>query len=201
MLIIVLSIVLDSLTIDNRHKSDMYFRTNQVSKTNDSLIVWNSNYKLTWNDFKGIADSLSNYKALTYSTIEINSIIIKEDLLEYEIKCSFEKHLSWSKNKQSLSLLRHEQLHFDISELITRNLRKKFSAHISTDIQTTREIKKRLFNEAIEERRLLNNRYDNETDHSIIIAKQKEWETKIATELKKLDKYASTRVVLKRVKR
>ena len=40
--------------------------------------------------------------------------------------------------------------------------------------------------------------YDNETEHGSVSSKQKEWELKIAKELKALDAYASTRVIIKR---
>ena len=40
--------------------------------------------------------------------------------------------------------------------------------------------------------------YDLETDHGLIVTKQKEWERKIVKELKELEAYSSPNVVIKR---
>jgi hypothetical protein len=107
---------------------------------------------------------------------------------------------SWSKDKKSNSLLKHEQLHFDIAELTTRKLRQAYSTHVSYDIEATSLFIDSVFNRYSKiEFDSINALYDTETNHGIIETKQKVWETKITSELKKLEKYASTKVVIKRV--
>jgi len=169
-------------------------------QTKSEMILWNSATKLKWEDFKGISDQKSEYKAMTYVVVKYD-FDIQNDLINIGVKCFFVKDLAWTKEK-SVSLLKHEQLHFDIAELITRKIRKDLSVHLSKNIKETQTyidaIDKKYYNQQLDS---INTKYDTETNHSIIVEKQKEWELKIAKDLKALDKYASTKVVIKREKK
>lgn len=161
-------------------------------------IIWNPSVKLKWEDFQGKVIENSKYKALTYSTVEVKPIKLNKDTIAYEMTCWFEKKMSWSKNKNSDNLLRHEQLHFDITELVTRKMRKKFLLLKPSDWKNARELVKKYFYEEEKERELINKKYDLETDHGTISSKQKEWEIKIAKELKELETYSSPNVIIVR---
>lgn len=175
------------------------YQTKVNKQPKHDVILWNSATKLKWEDFKGKLDEKSEYKAMTYVQIGLDS---KEDqnYINVDVPCYFIKNLSWTKEK-SLSILKHEQLHFDIAELISRRIRKEFVNYKSTNIQKT-------YNDLQEIYRIhyrikldsINSKYDTETNHSINIEKQKEWELKIAKELKSLDKYSTTKIVIKREK-
>jgi len=171
-----------------------------LTKTSDT-ILWNSNRCLNWNDFLGEPDTNSKYKAMTYIIVNYDYDITK-DSVGTKIECHFLKNLAWSKNKASVSLLKHEQLHFDIGELITRKIRLNASKHVSYSIKETEkfmnDINWRYYHSELDS---INAKYDKETDHGTIESKQKEWELKIAKELRKMDAYATTRVVIRRVKK
>ncbi len=164
-----------------------------------SNILWSPKVKLTWDDFQGEVDSLNEYKAITSTLIKTDVIVYNDNELEYDISCLFEKNKSWVKKKTN-SLLKHEQLHFDIAELATRKMRKRFLQHKSLNRDSINLMINKIFQEATLERRKINKDYDKETNHSLIVEKQKEWELKIAKELKALEKYSSTKVVIKREK-
>lgn len=173
----------------------------QKKQPDDDVILWSSVVKLKWDNFKGVQDTLSKYKAVTSTNIKTKANVFTEDLVDYNIMCLFEKNKSWTKDDKSNSLLQHEQIHFDIAELVTRKLRKKFLNHKFTNLKGVNDMITQVFQEAIIERRAINKTYDTETNHSIIVEKQKEWELKIANELKGLEQYASTKVVIKREKK
>lgn len=176
---------------------DSEFTEIQQEEKNDT-IHWSSTRKLTWDDFKGEIDIKSNYKALTYTTIVVKPLLLKEQIVEYKITCVFETELSWSKSKNSNNLLKHEQLHFDIAELTTRKLRENCHNIDFLNLEDVKQSVREFFYESKNDRTLINSMYDEETEHGTIADKQKEWEIKIAKELKVLEEYSSPRVVIRR---
>src|SRR3954464_14720897 len=81
----------------------------------DNLIEWSPARKLTWSDFKGKPDPLSDNAALTNSTINFEYGITEKGFT-HSIKCRFNKNLSWGRIKNEY-ILNHEQGHFDIAEI------------------------------------------------------------------------------------
>lgn len=193
-----------SLLILLSFRNDIELKNRIINRSqileDENIILWQANVKLTWDDFQCTPDSTSKYKALTSTEIKTEVMSYTKEELVYDISCRFEKKKSWTKLNKA-SLLNHEQLHFDIAELATRKMREKFSMHKSLDLNSINSMINKIFGEAVKERRALNKFYDSETNHGIIEDKQKEWEAKIAKELKALEKYANTRVVIKRVKK
>lgn len=187
---------------DVRDEHSGYVRTpEKLSATNDSFILWSSSRKLTWDDFQGNSDEKSEYKAMTYCKMSLNDSISSTAIF-LNITCKFNKNNSWTKIKNSDYLLKHEQLHFDIAELIIRKVRKECSLLVSSDKDGTYAEIKKIYSKYVDiEWDSLNASYDTETSHGTIATKQKDWELKIAKELKALNAYSSTRVVIKRVKK
>ena len=143
---------------------------------------WQENRKLTWADFKGKPDKLNPATALTYSDIKIGASFM-DGKVAVTVQNFFDPKLSWSKNKTSLTLLAHEQAHFDITEIYTRKIQIKLNA-----IASEETIKNGTLNKAstilLKEWKLFQQKYDDETNHGIIADKQKEWEVKVALLLK-----------------
>jgi len=170
----------------------------------EDRIVWDSDRKLTWKDFKGKPDKNDTiYVARTFTQIYFE-YEEKDHSIEFDIPCYFYRNLSWSKSKSkkqtSQWLLEHEQLHFDITELMARKVRKEFSEYKSRDLGTTYAELKAIYNKYDNDERLrINTAYDEETEHGTIRDKQKEWEKKIEKELFKLRKYADTKVKVRRI--
>lgn len=168
----------------------------------ESLKLWSPKAKLSWKDYQGTPDSTSLYQALTYSRIKYNTLTEDKDILVLNVSCYFNRKSSWSKDLHSKTLLSHEQLHFDIAELITRRIRNKFQDYKWTKEGDTFDSLDIIFNHYVkDERDGMNFLYDEETNHGINKSKQKEWEQKIALELKKMEKYSSTKVIIRRVKK
>lgn len=164
---------------------------------NSEVIPWSLTRKLNWNDFQGSIDTTSNYKALTYSTVELKVISENKNEVKYHITNSFEIKLSWSKDKTSSNLLKHEQLHFDITELLTRKMKKQILSRVYENSEDFRSSVLKAFDEEESERTKLNALYDKETNHGVNKAKQQQWENKIQSEIKSLNKFADKEIIVK----
>lgn len=163
----------------------------------DSKIIWGRN--LEWKDFECKKTNIHAEGVVAISATNVNYYIIKytEDTLVLQIFAEFYKNESWKNTEWKLNeyLLKHEQIHFDITELYARKFRKELAriqinkteldkisdldAKITKELQTIQDI------------------YDDETNHSILKSKQTEWEIKISKQLKQLELYSHPEIVLK----
>lgn len=159
----------------------------------DDLIEWKENLSLKWTDFKGEPDESVNYKAMTYSRIGLEADFI-DNAFVVTVKTYFLRNKSWTKNKESNALLKHEQVHFDIAELIARKIRKEYSAYESIDLQETQKFLKDTYNEYYGPVWDSYDQYDVETEHGVVAEEQTKWEKKIRKELKELEDYSSPNV-------
>ena len=155
------------------------------SSNEGEKIVWNENYKLTWDDFKGKPKIGYGYVASTSSGISFSYYYSENNgkiNFEATVKSNFYPDNSWYiPLEASEYILKHEQTHFDISELHARMLRKKIS-----EITSSKEVKKEietLYNDAEEKRREMQHLFDAESDHSKIKEKELAWEAYIVKQL------------------
>ena len=91
----------------------------------------------------------------------------------------FDEANSWVKPESKLDeVLSHEQLHFDISELNARLLRKFFVEQTFTYKMDLTLLFKRCYNESMQKLRRMQNEYDTQTENGTNLSAQKSWETK-----------------------
>ena len=96
-------------------------------------ILWSESYKLSWADFQAKPNIGSGFVASTNSGISFSySFSYSEEKgdfdLDFTIQSNFYPTLSWYiASEVTENTLKHEQTHFDISELHARLLRKKIS--------------------------------------------------------------------------
>ncbi|NNK81847.1 MAG: DUF922 domain-containing protein [Flavobacteriaceae bacterium] len=156
---------------------------------------WSSNYRLQWHDFKGEARVNSDAVAVTasglsfsYSTIKSNRGDLKE--FNYTIEAQFYPEESWYKKEQvNTHILEHERLHFDITELFARKMRKRIeSSYLTKNID--QEIN-RIYGETRLALSEMQKQYDSETSHSQRLENQLKWQRFIKQELLKLAAYSS----------
>jgi len=152
-------------------------------------IHWSPCYKLKWEDFQDKPDNNSIYGAISRPGIKY-SLSINENTFSTKVVCYFLKSKSWSKFKNNDSLLKHEQLHFDITELFARKLRKAFTEY-KFNLQTISPDFKKIFAQIKQEKDNMNILYDKETSLSRNETQQLFWNKKIKSELDKLKEYAS----------
>lgn len=154
---------------------------------------WNEDRQLTWNDFKGVPDMGDSYVASTNSGISFSfSYKVKDGTMtmDYEVLCNFYPEQSWYKSDLVTPyILKHEQTHFDISELYARKLRKameetSFSNNPKEEVNT-------LYQNIEAARRKLQTKFDFETDHSKNEPVEIQWRRFVAKELKKYERWKS----------
>jgi hypothetical protein len=146
-------------------------------------IIWNDDVILTWNDFKGTNFKGSVLAAETNSGIHFN-YRCSGKTMDLEIFAYFDKNLSWAKPNLTEFVLKHEQLHFAITELFARKLRQKFSKMHNPCSKSKSDIQA-IFTETMREHRAYQNLYDRETNHSLNKKEQGDWEVKIGEQLSK----------------
>ena len=153
-------------------------------------IEYNASKELSWDDYNGKPNRASSFKALTATRISFsansNGKVLKLSLQNY-----FEPKNSWTKTKNNEILLNHERLHFHISELYARKLRKEI---LETEFKLSgkklmNEISQ-IYSQKMKELSLAQQRYDRETDHSIKEKEQTAWQSNIKTELFSLKNFA-----------
>lgn len=163
-------------------------------KTHENTIEWSKERKLTWFDFKRkpASDNIS-FGAETNCILALKSnTVTLINKPKIKVTNSFYCDESWvkTKNLDNNALLEHEQMHFDLSEIYARKLRKIIS---ESKLNTFNLIKEsnRLFYEYLalnKERQIL---YDKETNHGTDSLEQKKWKKMIETELQQLNEFAA----------
>ncbi|PTX42421.1 uncharacterized protein DUF922 [Christiangramia gaetbulicola] len=165
-----------------------------LSQEEQEKIKWQEGRPLTWEDFKAEPDTTLSYSANTNSGISYTwnySTATGVPVLEHEVFTNFYPNKSWVQKDihDEDYLLKHEQLHFDISELHARKLRKALAEY--EILRNIRQDLKRIYNRIEAERVEMQNKFDRETSHSENKEAERKWREFVKQELKKLAKYSS----------
>ena len=161
------------------------------SERDEIKIEWSESEKLTWADFQGTESRGQDYAASSSTGISFSYSVkrYEDDFdLDYSVKCHFYPEESWyDRSSASAYILKHEQTHFDISELHARILRKLISeASFSKDLKN--EIKA-IYKEVEKQRGKMQHRFDSETEHSIKKENEYLWEEFVAKKLRAYDRW------------
>jgi hypothetical protein len=172
----------------HRFKAKIYKVENP--KFYETKIEWSAERKLTWDDFKGVPDRVKypNALALTNSGFgyESGANVFKDGKIF--IQSVFNTNESWVLDEgRNDYVLRHEQIHFDITEIYSRKLRKALAdAKITSNtVDKAQPFFERIFREM--ERR--QTRYDQETQRGDKKETQEHWEAVVQLELAQYDFY------------
>lgn len=151
-----------------------------TANSKEKRILWMENQYPTWSDYKGKPKN-NGMVAETSTIIEI-SFGVKNGVVFTKVNCAFLPLNSWVHDKQKSDyILKHELLHFDITELYARKLRKRFASEIKTEKDYPKINK--IYREIISEWQNKQQQYDGETNHSINKDAQILWNEEIANEL------------------
>jgi hypothetical protein len=140
--------------------------------------LWEANDPLHWSDFKGKVDDTSEFWALTYSGTSFTTKVTDgkdKPTLRFDVRSYFNTNLSWTKpSLQSEGLLRHEQMHFNISEFYSRQLNKALNSYVYTANYINEILQ--IVNANRMQRQAMQDKYDNLTEHRKNAEMQKQWE-------------------------
>jgi hypothetical protein len=170
-------------------------------QTTGDTIKWDGSAAnmLKIEDFKAAPDSNPKY-AGSSKIIRLTKWYVENDSLFIKTEAAFVCSKSWFKRQgpgRDTLLLKHEQGHFDMAELMVRQTRKRFE---NDSVMITRDNFKEIINKYISEQTRnfeeYTRIYEQETSYSRNLKKQKEWRIKLDEELKQLEKYAGTSIVI-----
>ena len=158
-----------------------------VSGQSSDTIYYSQRDKVTWDDFITIqVDTAKLVKADLATTIQMKTtkVNVWTGVASFDVVAVAFKNRSWvTNNGKTDNELRHQQLYFDISEVIARRLKadmnsKKINAGRQKKItETFQAYDKMLFE--------MHKNYDNDTRFGTDLEKQAEWEKKIWLELER----------------
>lgn len=158
-------------------------------------IDWQSGRKLTWDDFRaGSNQEFRKSAAYAYTGIsyEVSQSSQPNGPVTIRVKAVFNPQKSWKKNEDPGSfVLQHEQLHFDITELFVRKIRKMIAEKVkkSADYEKVFQPEyRRLYNEY----NAFQKKYDQETHHSMNKPVQEEYNQLVAEMLGDLQAYSTS---------
>jgi hypothetical protein len=88
-------------------------------------VSWERHPALSWDDFKGRANRFVREPSAMTDTGFRTQLVCRDGMLDMEGGAEFYPKTSWVKADRKLaSLLKHEQGHFDITEVYARRMRK-----------------------------------------------------------------------------
>lgn len=168
---------------------------NIYSQSDLEKISWNGSRPLSWADFKAEASPDSHFQAssntgISYSWgLQSTNGVLE---LEYRIFSNFYPDLSWvSTGSDNSYLLGHEQLHFDITELHARKLRKKLAELSVKELgKDARKILNNFYEEVDNERKAMQEKFDIESRHSLNREGEMHWQEYVQEELRKYKAYS-----------
>lgn len=154
------------------------------AQENDT-IPWEAGYKLSWEDFKAMPPANSSAAATTASGITYQFSTTYNDnqiILDYTVTTFFYPNKSWYRPALcDTIILSHEQLHFDISELFARQMRKELSS--ATFSKNVKAEVRAIYRKTLKALGAFQKRYDRETNFSRNHEQQLIWNKKIANAL------------------
>jgi len=133
--------------------------------------------KLNWGDFKGKPDSRGVALSYTQINFETNYGDGKYSFVVYSQFLPYKSFTTTAKEK----ILKHEQLHFDITELMVRKMRR-----LLVGVNDQKE-SNAIYAQTIKEWEETQRQYDRETNNSINQEQQAKWEMEISNSLNKFN--------------
>jgi len=162
---------------------------------------WDQHPALVWDDFKGRPRRIAGEPSAVTDTGFRVQFECRADAFDIRVVTEFYRNSSWVKpGRKSIELLRHEQGHFDLTELFARKMRKAVrEAKIGCEDDRRAEAAgKRIFDRLGEQWDKAEKRYDADTSDGTDPVKQYEASQQIAQDLAELSgyrRYAGARVI------
>lgn len=142
---------------------------------------WEEKQLFEWNDLTGFPDAESPYAASVNTGLSLQFSIDpngKPVAGSLKITAYFYPKLSWYKPGQiTAGLLKHERLHFTITELHARMLRKRFARFTFT--ANARSEIKAIYQEIEQKRQKMQADFDAQTRHGLSAEQELLWEEKV----------------------
>lgn len=151
------------------------------------MILWTSHTQITWSDFQGVPP---NEKGLKLAVSSVKIVVEGVEYYEgetpnYVVMSYFNKKRSWSVTTSEKSLL-HERLHFDITEIYSRKIRRTIK-NLKDEGEKDENVYKEAYRKLLKDHGEAQDRYDKEVYFNKV--KQQEWVDNFHKELEELKDY------------
>lgn len=164
------------------------------SQHDEDIIVWETDI-LQWKHYPNLPQEKKISQAK--SNLNISSRWkVKNLRLNTAILAEFHKSKSFLKGKETEDLLKHEQVHFDITEYNSRLFRKELATYKFKSFKKIRNEMSALNKKYFLLSRKMQKLYDLETNHSLNKEQQKIWNLIIEKLLEKTSNFSNSEVVV-----
>jgi hypothetical protein len=165
------------------------------AQSEDLKIYWSEETHLTWEDFQGVPLEKTLFHANTNTGLSYSWGLkgtSQRMELDYKVETFFYPEQSWVQPaSKSEYLLKHEQLHFDISELHARKLRKLLANVDGSKLnKDSRDYLNKLYEKIDKERSAMQKAFDKESNHSLNTEAELKWQQFIEEELTKFKEFS-----------
>lgn len=163
----------------------------EATSGSEEKMTWNQERPLQWSDFKGKPKPALGFVASTNSGISFSysyKITNGQRSTQFEVSSFFYPLESWYlQGEVNAYILKHEQTHFDISELHARKLKKRLeAAHFSDELKKEVET---IYHDIEQKRKAMQDAFDLESDHSKNEEGEEQWEVYVAQQLQIYDRW------------
>jgi hypothetical protein len=165
----------------------------QIAK--EEGLVWAPRRPLTWADFKAAPPAETSAVAAETAYTLIHGARCTGSTFEFRVVATFRPKDSWVRPAMlrtpadSARALRHEQTHFDLTEVHARRLRRYFAELMAPCRITTSDLSG-MASRIGRDEKAAQAQYDAETSFGRTLAQQTRWEKDVAGQLTALAKFA-----------
>jgi predicted secreted Zn-dependent protease len=167
------------------------FSTDSSAQTiQGGTLHWSATRPLVLADFKARPRPDEAHAALTSATI-VAQVACRSNQFSGHVQAAFDPTRSWVRDPATITakLLRHEQLHFDITEVYARRLRQKL-AGVRIPCAELGPTFERLSKGVYADWEKAEDQYDRDTNHGLKPEQQAQWETQVQQQLLELAAFA-----------
>ena len=165
----------------------------QTAKPAAAPIPWSAERRLTVADFQSRPRPHEKLAALTTTDIKAGAAC-RDFVFTGTVQATFDPNASWFRDPKNFTpqLLRHEQLHFDLTEVYARIMRQKLLVfQAKADCAKLQPAFNNLTKSVYAEWDREQNRFDAETNHGLNAVKQDYWEKQTQMKLAQLETFAA----------
>jgi len=164
--------------------------------SNQNIIIWSDTLKLDWLNFTGNPVNTIQWSAISACQINFEWLVQKDSII-FSVVSEFNKSKSWVKPyAKTKEVLKHEQGHFDLTEVYSRKLRMHLKGLNIPNMDNIETLFDSIFNSNYNELLIAQETYDLETDYSNNSENQIKWDQNIRTELDSLIEFSNSSVTL-----
>jgi len=158
----------------------------------EPLVKWDAENKISWENFN-VKDTNDRFAAEANTFFKAN-FYLKNDSVFCQVVTYLNAHRSWRKPFMKLDeyAIKHEQMHFDITEIFARKIRKEL-----IDSAVNEQGVEKIYFAHSKACREFQQLYDNETRHSLDKKHQEQWNKKIRKLLLSLNDYKERAIYIK----